>query len=101
MNLTIQQHAQAHHILYELNGSEFDQIAGRCLSGQIGKEEAIRLAQIHSNRTRVITDSHRDNQSNRMKGRKHTTEHNEKIAKSLAIVCRTRKRNSKGKFICS
>jgi hypothetical protein len=38
--LTLEQHAQAHHLLWELDGSEFDKIAWRTLSGLIGHEEA-------------------------------------------------------------
>jgi hypothetical protein len=42
--LTIEQHAQAHLLLHELHGCEYDLIASQTLSGQIGKEEAYKRA---------------------------------------------------------
>ena len=42
--LTIEEHAEAHKILYETYGREEDRIAWLGLSSQIGKEEAVRLA---------------------------------------------------------
>lgn len=42
--LTIEQHIQAHQLLWELHGSEWDRIAYLRLSDQIGHEEAARLA---------------------------------------------------------
>lgn len=84
--LTTEQHAQAHQILWDLNGSEYDRLAALRIGGAIGHDEAIRQAQSHSNRTRVITDAHRKNQSLAMKGRKHTLEHNQKIKKACAKI---------------
>lgn len=48
--LTAEQHAEVHKLLFELNGNEFDRIAWKTLSGQIGKEEATRLASIFTNK---------------------------------------------------
>lgn len=42
--LTLDQHIHVHQLLYELNGNCYDKIAYLALSGQIGKEEATRLA---------------------------------------------------------
>ncbi len=44
VNLTIEQHIQAHQLLYEINKNEYDRIAYLALSGQIGKEEANKMA---------------------------------------------------------
>ncbi len=44
VNLTAEQHTQAHQLLYEINKNEYDRIAFLTLSGQIGKEEAQRRA---------------------------------------------------------
>lgn len=84
--LTVEQHAQVHTLCYELNGIEYDRLAALRIAGAIGHEEAIRGAQIHSNRTRVITDEHRRKQSLTMKGRKHTAEHNKKIKLACAEI---------------
>jgi hypothetical protein len=37
--LTLEQHAQSHQLLYELNGSGYDEMAYLGLSNKIGKEE--------------------------------------------------------------
>ena len=39
VELTVEEHAEAHKLLYENNGYEQDRIAWKALSGQIGKEE--------------------------------------------------------------
>lgn len=44
MRVTIEQHAEEHRKLFEKFGREEDRIAWLALSGQIGKEEARRLA---------------------------------------------------------
>jgi hypothetical protein len=38
--LSLEQHIQVHQLLFEINGSEFDSVAWRGLSGQIDGEEA-------------------------------------------------------------
>jgi hypothetical protein len=43
IELTVQQHAQVHALLYEINGEEYDRIASITLSGLIGQEEAMKL----------------------------------------------------------
>ena len=42
IELTIEEHAEAHRLLYEKYGKWQDKLAWRALSGQIGKEEIIR-----------------------------------------------------------
>jgi hypothetical protein len=49
VELTTEQHALAHKFLYELHGDENDRIAYLGISGQIGREEAKRLATIAAN----------------------------------------------------
>ena len=46
VELTVEEHAEAHRVLYETYGSEYDRIAYKALTGQIGKEEARILAAI-------------------------------------------------------
>tara|TARA_R110000772_G_scaffold99174_1_gene198741 strand:- start:18532 stop:19041 length:510 start_codon:yes stop_codon:yes gene_type:complete len=41
--LTVQEHAEAHRVLYEEHGREQDKIAWLALSGTIGQEEVIRM----------------------------------------------------------
>lgn len=44
VSLSIEDHAEAHRILYEEHGNQFDYIAWKTLSGQITSDEARRLA---------------------------------------------------------
>lgn len=44
--LSIEQHAQAHQLLHEINADPFDLIAYQTLSGQISKPEALELARL-------------------------------------------------------
>lgn len=44
VSLTVEQHAQAHLLLFELNHSEYDRIAYLALSKEIGKEETHKRA---------------------------------------------------------
>jgi len=45
VELTIEEHAEAHRILYEKHGRWQDRVAWLGLSGRIGKEEIIRMIQ--------------------------------------------------------
>jgi hypothetical protein len=62
MELTVEEHAEAHRKLYEEYGSAYDFVAWKALSGQITTDEARRLATIAT-----------------WNGRKHTEESKEKI----------------------
>lgn len=44
VELTVEEHAEAHRVLWETYGNEYDNIAWRCLAGSIDGEEARRLA---------------------------------------------------------
>ena len=61
IKLTLEEHAEAHKILYEEHGRWQDYVAWKALSGQIGKEEIIKLKQ-----------------SLATKGKKQSSEHIEK-----------------------
>ena len=79
------QHAQVHtHYFNEITHIEYDRIAGLAISGQIGKEEANRLA---------IIFTQTGNQW--AKGIKHTSEQN--TAKSLWMMGKQHGRGNKGK----
>jgi len=49
VNLTTEQLAHVLGFLYEINVSEYDKIAQRMITGQIGKEEAKRLVTVYTN----------------------------------------------------
>jgi len=48
VRLTIEEHAEAHRILYETYGNEYDRAAWLGLSGRIDKQEASRLAEVEN-----------------------------------------------------
>ncbi len=50
IELTVEEHAEAHRILYEQHGNWQDYCAWQALSGRIGQEEALRMAQGMANK---------------------------------------------------
>jgi hypothetical protein len=72
IQLTIEEHAEAHKKLWEEHSRWQDKIAWECLAGQITNAEAIKQAQIKAN----IGNTH-------CKGRVMPKEHREKISKKL------------------
>ena len=55
IELTVEEHAEAHRLLFEQYGKWEDKIAWQMLSGQIGKEEAIQEARGAANRGKKRT----------------------------------------------
>ena len=55
IELTVEEHAEAHRLLFEQHGNWQDKIAWKALSGQIGKDEAIQEARGAANRGRKRT----------------------------------------------
>ena len=51
VELTIEEHAEAHRLLYEQHGHWQDKLAWKGLSGQIGQEEVIAMRRDHGLRT--------------------------------------------------
>lgn len=72
--LTLEQHIQVHRILYEMNGNEYDNLAANMLSGNIGKEDSIRLLPAIANR-----------------GRKHTVAQNLAKSQYMKVVAQIEK----------
>jgi len=68
IELTVEEHAEAHRLLYEQHGNWQDYCAWQALSGRIGQEEALRMAQGMAN-----------------KGRKRTPEQIERIKAAVRI----------------
>lgn len=50
IELTIEEHAEAHRVLYEQHNNEYDRIAWLSLSGQINISEAKKLAQLEGSK---------------------------------------------------
>ena len=82
INLTIEEHAEAHRKLFEQHGRWQDEIAWKTLSGQISNAEAIKLAQRHAN----LGDNNptkrpevKKKMSEARKGKRHTEEIKKKI----------------------
>lgn len=52
VELTVEEHAEAHRLLYEQHGNWQDKIAWQALSGRIGQEEILRIKQGMANKGR-------------------------------------------------
>jgi hypothetical protein len=61
IELTVEEHAEAHRLLYEQHGNWQDRVAWLALSGQIGKDEAIQEARGAANRGRKRTPEQLEN----------------------------------------
>lgn len=59
VELTVEEHAQAHLELYKKHGNPYDEIAYRMLKGQIESDEARRLAASHANQWENKSDAGR------------------------------------------
>ena len=59
IELTTEEHAEAHRLLWEEHGSIYDKIAWRCLSGQISNEEANILATKAANTGRKCSEKNK------------------------------------------
>lgn len=103
--LTVEQHAEAHKLLYELNGNEFDLYASQSLSGLITKEETRKLAALvvlkgnthtKGKKLPIRTQEHRDNQSKALTGSKLSVETRGRISESISEWWRKKKENSYG-----
>lgn len=71
VELTIEEHAEAHRILYENHGRWQDYLAWKAISGIIGHEEVIWLANSLAAKNRI-------GEKNTFFGKKHTEKTNEK-----------------------
>lgn len=79
--LTIEEHAEAHRLLYEEHGRVEDRVAWLALSGQIGKEEMLR--QLNRAPRGPLSEEHRAKLSAARKGKKlgpKSEEHKAKLS---------------------
>ena len=90
VRLTIEEHAEAHKILYETYGREEDRIAWLGLSGSIGKEELIlKLQSIGAsiggkgNKGICKSDEHREKISNAIKIKYESQEMRDKTSAAM------------------
>lgn len=67
VELTIEEHAEAHKKLWEEYGNEYDKIAWLSLTNQIDMAEARILAVIEWNKNRIISDETREKTSQSLK----------------------------------
>ena len=81
VTLTIPEHAEAHKKLFEEHGRWQDEVAWRQLSGQIDCAEALKEAQVKSNKGKqrklgyITPEETKIKISQKLKGRKHSEEH--------------------------
>jgi hypothetical protein len=104
--LTVEEHAEAHRVLFEQYGRWQDQVAWKALSGMIGKEEIIyeihkkmnlgrfpsaevREKMAQAKRGRKISTEHAEALHNGRKNSKNSKEHNEAILKAKLGVALT------------
>ncbi len=73
IELTIEEHAEAHRLLYEQYGREEDRLAWKGLAGLIGKDEMVRA--------KASLNSSRPGDLNPFYGKKHTDTTKQKISK--------------------
>jgi hypothetical protein len=91
--LTIEEHAEAHRILFELYGRKEDEIAWKALSGQIKISEAKKQAQklgaikggkITGPRPKKISEQGRKNMSAGQKGKIITQQHKKNVVDQVS-----------------
>ena len=94
VELTVEEHAEAHRLLYEQHGNWQDRIAWLSLSGQIGKDEAIQEARGAANRGRKRTPEQLENMRKASKAR---AERHMSDPEFWAEINRKRSESHKGK----
>jgi hypothetical protein len=75
IELTVEEHAEAHRILFEKHGRWQDNVAYKALLGHIGKEEIIYEIQKNMNKGRVPSEETREKMATAKRGRKLSKEH--------------------------
>lgn len=60
IELTVEEHAEAHRKLFEEQGHWQDYIAWKALSGQIGKDELRRQLTSYANSGKILTEEHKE-----------------------------------------
>ena len=88
IELTVEEHAEAHRILYEQHGRWQDKVAWLSLSGRIDNEESARLAASYAmkNRPRTSEEFVKGWETRRKNGWKHSEETKKKISGKLTGI---------------
>jgi hypothetical protein len=95
VELTVEEHAEAHRILFEQHGRKEDELAWKGLAGIIGKEELLHELFVMAGKKSRPPEGHKANL-----GRKWSDEYKKKMSESCKGVLRsqtTKDRISKGK----
>lgn len=80
VELTVEEHAEAHRLLWEEHQHWQDYVAWQGLSGRIGKEEIIRNVSKLANLGKTMTESTKEKISKSSLGRLHTEESKRKMS---------------------
>jgi len=96
VELTVEEHAEAHRVLWEKYGAKEDWLAWQGLAGIIGKEELLHQLFVHAgsksrppvghkaNLGKKWTQEHKDKISLSTKGKPKTEEHSKNISKGMS-----------------
>jgi hypothetical protein len=97
IKLTVEEHAEAHRLLYEKYGNEFDKIAWLGLTKSITKQEAMRLAQSEGGKKKKPPRSkeHKEKLSKAGMGRIVSNETRKKLVKASTGVKRSEETRKK------
>jgi hypothetical protein len=79
IELTVEEHAEAHKLLWEQHGNWQDNVAWKALSGHIGKEEIIHEIHKNMNKGRVPSIETREKMAAAKRGKKLTPEHSKAL----------------------
>jgi hypothetical protein len=79
IELTVEEHAEAHRLLWEKYGNWQDNVAWKALSGHIGKEEIIHEIHKNVNIGRIPSAETREKMAAAKRGRKISKEHAEAL----------------------
>jgi hypothetical protein len=75
IELTVEEHANAHRILFEQYGKWQDKVAWQALSGNIGKEEILTEFYKNLNKGRIVSNESREKMAAAKRGRKISESH--------------------------
>ena len=96
--ITIEEHAEAHRLLYEQHGNWQDYLAWQGLSGRMGKEEIIRYKISQTHKGKKLSPEHIE--ILREKGKKLTGNNNPMFGKNQSEKCKLAvSKTHKGKII--
>jgi hypothetical protein len=79
VELTVEEHAEAHRVLWEKYGNWQDNVAWKALSGHIGKEEIIHEIHKNMNKGRIPSTETREKMAAAKRGRKLSKSHAEAL----------------------